>query len=146
MSESHYSRLQRISKIAEALVKNKYYENKATVDHIKIEIALDRYWAQLEAIKSKYQIIGNLDRHKVAACTSIYLFQEKPIVVRNSGSNGFLKIINHTFAIHAGFSNIGDSNLIPDPVYASIISQFDLNEYSILSLSAQYCLIEQLHN
>jgi hypothetical protein len=145
MANSPHSRYLAISGIADEIIKEPIYENKAKIDHERIEIALDKYWRHLPILKNVYGIDEKLDRHKVAACTSIFLFREKPIIVNDTKhTNGFLKIINQIFAIHAGYSNIGNSLLIPDEVVAAIISQFDLNEYSYLSLSAQYYLIEKL--
>jgi len=136
-----------IRNIAEEFIKTEVFSGLATLNNNKLSNAINEYYEKLPAIKEKYGIKDNSDRHKVAAFTTLVLNKYKPIDVKNKDQNfnAFLKLVNILFAIHAGFSDIDDPTFIGDKDRAALISQLqdEENKVPLISLSHLYYKLEQ---
>ncbi len=132
-------------KQADHFVKSPCYKGSAYVIEKKLREAVEYYWKNLDRVKQSLQITDRIDRHKVGAYTTLCLFKFRPIGVSLPiGGNSYLKLVNEFCSIDIGFSRIGKSTNIPSQYLASLIQQFDNGDATLTSLSALYCLFEEL--
>lgn len=134
-------------KIWEEFRQSPLIDGLMALDHDKFSKAiLEAYPRELSKIKEKLSL-NILDRHKVAALTTLVVYRSRSIIIRPAGkNNSFCIVAMELFSIMIGLSNLGDpSELIKscDSTLASLISQLRNNDLSITSLSLIYYKIEE---
>ncbi|MCW7467286.1 hypothetical protein [Leptospira levettii] len=143
-------RYSELLKICDEFKTSPRFASKVSIDYDKFSKAVMQVYPQeLTEVKTKLQL-RVLDRHKVAALTSIVVYRSSCVTVSpNSGANAFCQVSSELFGIHIGLSNLGKPSILlrnKDEILASIITQLRHNEASVTSLSCIYFMLEEEFN
>jgi len=137
-----------LRRIADRFVSDPIVRDRLKVDDAALVRAVNNYWhdhpAMLRTIKS-----AKIDRHKVGAAMTLYVYREKPIQSRLPMSSApskdsYISLANELFAFVAGFTRIAEPSLVPAENKAAIFSLLRHNQATWLALSLEYFNLENM--